>query len=167
VPSITRGHAAQYARVRMVLVMPGAGRERVRQREREREGARESERARERESERERERARERERDRERKAAPRAVRARARALVPWSHPLSHVTRPKGSGEYERKSSCVNKQQRTTGSPAACPAWVGSRSGWFGIRSPDGLVVGLAPATLEFWVQFQTRGTSGKQGATEH
>ena len=39
-----------------------------------------------------------------------------------------------------------------------------RPGWapdplmVGIRSSDGLVVGLAPATLEFWVRFQTRGT---------
>jgi hypothetical protein len=28
----------------------------------------------------------------------------------------------------------------------------------GIRSLDGLVVGLAPATLEFWVRFQMGGT---------
>jgi hypothetical protein len=28
----------------------------------------------------------------------------------------------------------------------------------GIRSPDGLVVGLAPATLEFWVRFPNERT---------
>jgi hypothetical protein len=38
-------------------------------------------------------------------------------------------------------------------------WTVPRPGWapdplmVGIRSPDGLVVGLAPATLEFWVRF--------------
>jgi hypothetical protein len=32
----------------------------------------------------------------------------------------------------------------------------------GIRSPDGLVVGLAPATLEFWVQFPNERNQGKQ-----
>jgi hypothetical protein len=35
----------------------------------------------------------------------------------------------------------------------------------GIRSPDGLVVGLAPATLEFWVRFPNERNQGKQGAT--
>jgi hypothetical protein len=45
-----------------------------------------------------------------------------------------------------------------------------RPGWapdplmVGIRSPDGLVVGFAPATLEFWVRFPERNL-GKQGAT--
>ncbi len=34
----------------------------------------------------------------------------------------------------------------------------------GIRSPDGLVVGLAPATLEFWVRFPNERNQGKQGA---
>jgi hypothetical protein len=43
-----------------------------------------------------------------------------------------------------------------------------RPGWapdplmVGIRSPDGLVVGLAPATLEFWVQFPNERNQGKQ-----
>jgi hypothetical protein len=32
----------------------------------------------------------------------------------------------------------------------------------GIRSPDGLVVGLAPATLEFWVRFPNERNQGKQ-----
>jgi hypothetical protein len=32
----------------------------------------------------------------------------------------------------------------------------------GIRSPDGLVVGLAPATLEFWVRFPNGRNQGKQ-----
>jgi hypothetical protein len=36
----------------------------------------------------------------------------------------------------------------------------------GIRSPDGLVVGLAPATLEFWVRFPNEMNQGKQGARE-
>jgi len=46
-----------------------------------------------------------------------------------------------------------------------------RPGWapdppmVGIRSPDGLVVGLAPATLEFWVRFPNERNQGKQGAT--
>jgi hypothetical protein len=31
--------------------------------------------------------------------------------------------------------------------------------------PDGLVVGLAPATLEFWVRFPNERNQGKQGAT--
>ena len=35
----------------------------------------------------------------------------------------------------------------------------------GIRSPNGLVVGLAPATLEFWVRFPNERNQGKQGAT--
>ncbi len=35
----------------------------------------------------------------------------------------------------------------------------------GIRSPDGLMVGLAPATLEFWVRFPNERNQGKQGAT--
>ena len=35
----------------------------------------------------------------------------------------------------------------------------------GIRSPDGLVVGLAPATLEFWVRFPNERNQEKQGAT--
>jgi hypothetical protein len=34
-----------------------------------------------------------------------------------------------------------------------------------IRSPDGVVVGLAPATLEFWVRFPNERNQGKQGAT--
>jgi hypothetical protein len=45
-----------------------------------------------------------------------------------------------------------------------------RPGWapdplmVGIRSPDGLVVGLAPATLEFWVRFPfKREEPGKTG----
>jgi hypothetical protein len=33
----------------------------------------------------------------------------------------------------------------------------------GIRSPDGLVVGLAPATLEFWVRFPNERNQGKAG----
>jgi hypothetical protein len=43
-----------------------------------------------------------------------------------------------------------------------------RPGWapdplmVGIRSPDGLVVGLAPATLEFWVRFPNERNQGKQ-----
>ena len=37
---------------------------------------------------------------------------------------------------------------------------GMRHSW--IRSPDGLVVGLAPATLEFWVRFPNEKTQGKQ-----
>jgi hypothetical protein len=46
-----------------------------------------------------------------------------------------------------------------------------RPGWapdllmIGIRSPGGLVVGLAPATLEFWVRFPNERNQGKQGAT--
>jgi hypothetical protein len=32
----------------------------------------------------------------------------------------------------------------------------------GIRSPDGLVVGVAPATLEFWVRFPNERNQGKQ-----
>ena len=32
----------------------------------------------------------------------------------------------------------------------------------GIRSPIGLVVGLAPATLEFWVRFPNERNQGKQ-----
>ena len=46
-----------------------------------------------------------------------------------------------------------------------------RPGWaqdplmVGIRSPDGLVVGRAPATLEFWVRFSNERNQGKQGAT--
>ena len=46
-----------------------------------------------------------------------------------------------------------------------------RPGWapdplmFGIRSPDGLVVGLAPAALEFWVRFLNERNQGNQGAT--
>ena len=35
----------------------------------------------------------------------------------------------------------------------------------GIRSPDELVVGLAPATLEFWVRFPNERNQGKRGAT--
>jgi hypothetical protein len=34
-----------------------------------------------------------------------------------------------------------------------------------IRSPDGLVVGLAPVTLEFWFGFPNERNQGKQGAT--
>jgi hypothetical protein len=43
-----------------------------------------------------------------------------------------------------------------------------RPGWapdplmVGIRSPDGLVVGLAPGTLEFWVRFPNERNQGKQ-----
>jgi hypothetical protein len=46
-----------------------------------------------------------------------------------------------------------------------------RPGWapdplmVGIRSPDGPVVGLAPATLEFWFRFPNERNQGKQGAT--
>ena len=46
-----------------------------------------------------------------------------------------------------------------------------RPGWapdplmVGIRSPDGLVVGLAQATLELWVRFPNERNQGKQGAT--
>jgi hypothetical protein len=46
--------------------------------------------------------------------------------------------------------------------------LGTRPGWapdplmVGIRSPDGLVVGLAPATLEFWVRFPNERNQGKQ-----
>ena len=32
----------------------------------------------------------------------------------------------------------------------------------GIRSPDGLLVGLPPATLEFWVRFPNERNQGKQ-----
>ena len=32
----------------------------------------------------------------------------------------------------------------------------------GIRSPDGLVVGIAPATPEFWVRFPNERNQGKQ-----
>jgi hypothetical protein len=35
----------------------------------------------------------------------------------------------------------------------------------GIRSPDGLVVGLAPDILEFWVRFPNERNRGKQGTT--
>ena len=35
----------------------------------------------------------------------------------------------------------------------------------GIISPDGLVVGLSPATLEFWVRFPNERNQGKQGST--
>ncbi len=35
----------------------------------------------------------------------------------------------------------------------------------GIRSPDGLVVGLAAATLEFCVRFPNERNQGKQGTT--
>jgi hypothetical protein len=35
----------------------------------------------------------------------------------------------------------------------------------GIRSPDGLVVGLEPVTLEFWVRFPNERNQRKQGAT--
>ena len=34
-----------------------------------------------------------------------------------------------------------------------------------LGSPDGLVVGLAPATLEFWVRFPDERNQGKQGAS--
>ena len=34
-----------------------------------------------------------------------------------------------------------------------------------IRSPDGLGVGLVPATLEFWVRFPNERNQAKQGAT--
>ena len=43
-----------------------------------------------------------------------------------------------------------------------------RPGWapdllmVGIRSPDGLVVGLAPATLEFWVRFPNERNQGNR-----
>jgi hypothetical protein len=46
-----------------------------------------------------------------------------------------------------------------------------RPGWapdplmVGIRSPDGLVVGISPATQEFWVRFPNERNQGKQGAT--
>jgi hypothetical protein len=33
----------------------------------------------------------------------------------------------------------------------------------GIRSPDGLVVGLAPDTLKFWVRFPNERNQGKTG----
>jgi hypothetical protein len=36
----------------------------------------------------------------------------------------------------------------------------------GIRSPDGLVVGLAPDTLEFWFRFPNERNQGKQGNTQ-
>jgi hypothetical protein len=48
------------------------------------------------------------------------------------------------------------------------AFTQPRPGWapdplmVGIRSPDGLVVGLAPATLEFWVRFPNERNQGKQ-----
>jgi len=45
-----------------------------------------------------------------------------------------------------------------------PGWVPDNL-MVGIRSPDGLVVGLAPATLEFWVRFPNERNQGKQGAT--
>jgi hypothetical protein len=32
----------------------------------------------------------------------------------------------------------------------------------GIRSPDGLVVGLAPAALEFWVRFPNERNQGNR-----
>ena len=52
------------------------------------------------------------------------------------------------------------------SPRPCP-----RPGWapdplmVRIRSPDGLVLGLAPATLKFGVRFPNEQNHGKQGAT--
>jgi hypothetical protein len=35
----------------------------------------------------------------------------------------------------------------------------------GLQIPAGLVVGLAPTTLEFWVRFPNERNQGKQGAT--
>jgi hypothetical protein len=46
-----------------------------------------------------------------------------------------------------------------------------RPGWapdplmVGIRSPDGLAIWLAPATLKIWVRFPNERNQGKQGAT--
>jgi len=37
----------------------------------------------------------------------------------------------------------------------------------GIKSSDGLVVGLAPATLEFWVRFPNERNQGKQCGGRH
>jgi hypothetical protein len=57
----------------------------------------------------------------------------------------------------------SQEVETTTQPGSQP-----RPGWapdplmVGIRSPDGLVVGLAPATLEFWVRFPNERNQGKQ-----
>ena len=58
--------------------------------------------------------------------------------------------------------CVACSPCTCSSVGFARRWRRPRPGWapdppmVGIRSPIGLVVGLAPATLEFWVRFQTR-----------
>jgi hypothetical protein len=53
---------------------------------------------------------------------------------------------------------------TNKSSLTSPGWAPDQL-MVGIRSPDGLVVGLAPATLEFWVRFLNERNQGKQGAT--
>jgi hypothetical protein len=78
--------------------------------------------------------------------------------LPHSTGLAAGQRPPGSSHLDNQPSFVK-------GPAVInthPPWVGY-SLMVGIRSPDGLVVGLAPATLEFG--FPTERNHGKQGVT--
>ena len=82
-------------------------------------------------------------------------------LTAWSFGFDSQTR--GTRE-NREPPCVMLKYRVPHGSQPRPGWTPNPL-MVGIRSPDGLVVGLAAATLEFWVRFPNERNQGKQGAT--
>jgi hypothetical protein len=84
-----------------------------------------------------------------------------RSLPPATLEFWFDSQTRGTKE-NRVPPCV---QAPGSSRVPATPWVAPYPLMVGIRSPDGLVVGLAPATLEFWARFPNERNQGKQGAT--